>query len=712
MPTRGPSLALDEVVGARFQILEVLDGAGDVARYRAYDHGTDAAVLLEWLGPCEQSGVPPRVKRAVSALNGWPSPRVPRVREVVQADDQARRGLWLVLDDLQGISLAAAAGRHEDGLPEAALQRISEELLLLLQDLERSGRGTHGDLNPWNIWLVGNHLSTCRVVALGWLGPRKAATGARARELLRLDFAAPEVQLTEPGPRSDTYSVAASLLFAVSGNLVSEIPLRHRMWWLTEQAGMPAWLAEFVERACSTSSDGRFQDLGEAVEYLSGTTRAVTTGEVRAASRTRGRDWRLAPSESRQGLVGAACVGLALAVALPALVLALQILPGWEALPWARRLIGLSAFFLALVQTGVAAWELSRPARRTLSVDDTWLYVERGGRQTRTRLTDLEACSRWGPLLLLRARWRDADGEFQRNGVLALAPVYPIALAELEDRLRERRPHLRAATQSLGEVARSTVHVGDGGTLRSVLAFTVGLLLVPLTVGGAAEAEPRSRPDPVVVPAQDTDDAVVIVEELGELSERCPHSTHWRGEGSAPPACFDAHGGVIPNEGIDGPAWIDQLEVTVGAYARCAYLRGCTPAGREPGCTAGLGDDDLPITCVDREQARDFCRWTGRRLCTTTEWERALGWGDHPWGDAPVGCTVATVPDDVGQGCGLERPDRVGSRPEGASTAGALDLIGNVAEWTREGPALGGSWASAEHQPESPGPAVGFRCCR
>jgi len=163
---------------------------------------------------------------------------------------------------------------------------------------------------------------------------------------------------------------------------------------------------------------------------------------------------------------------------------------------------------------------------------------------------------------------------------------------------------------------------------------------------------------------------------------------------------------------MKGPSWIAQTEVTVGAYARCACMRGCTSAGMDAGCTAGLDQEHLPITCVTRDQAADFCRWTGRRLCSTTEWQRALGWSDHPWGDAPVSCAVATVPDTVGGGCGLSRPARVGSRPEGASAEGALDLIGNVAEWTRSGPALGGSWADLDGEPTTAGPEVGFRCCR
>ena len=708
---RGPGLEVDEVLADRFQVYEVLDSAGDVVRVRAFDHETDCVVLMEWLGPCQRQDVPPLVQRAVSSLNGWPSPRVPRVREVILDTDPARPGLWLVLDDLAGQSLASAAVR-EGGLPERVLQRVSEELLLLLKDLERSGRGCHGDLNPWNIWLVGPSLASCRVVALGWLGPRKAATGKRARELLRLDFAATEVQLGEPGPRSDTYSVGASLLFAVSGGMVSEIPQRHRVWWLTEQAGLPPWLAEFVERACSTTSDGRFEDLDEAIEYLSGTTHALSGGHTPIPSTTRGRDWRLTPTESRQGLIGAACVVMALAVALPALVLALQILPGWEDLPLARRLVGLGAFFLALVQAGLASWELSRPTRRVLSVDDTWLYVELGKKHTRTRLTDLEACSRWGPLLLVRARWRSDIGEFQRNGLLALAPVYNISLAEVEQRLRERRPHLRMATQSLGEVARSTVHVGDGGTLRSAMAFAVGLLLVPLTMGGSAEAEPRDQAPIAAEAPRDSSPPLALADETLPPSQRCPHNTRWRGEGSAPPACFDDHGGVVPNEGVDGPAWIDQLEVTVGAYGRCAYLRGCTSAGKEPGCTSGLGDERLPVNCVTREQASDYCRWTGRRLCSRAEWKRALGWADHPWGDAAPSCFVASIPDQVGPGCGLDRPDTVGARPEGASPEGALDLIGNVAEWARTGAALGGSWSDGTGEPDSPGPDVGFRCCR
>jgi eukaryotic-like serine/threonine-protein kinase len=179
---------------------------------------------------------------------------------------------------------------------------------------------------------------------------------------------------------------------------------------------------------------------------------------------------------------------------------------------------------------------------------------------------------------------------------------------------------------------------------------------------------------------------------------------------------------------------IDRTEVTVEAYRDCVEAGDCSPSGSEAGCNASqVARDRHPINCVDWDQAVAYCAWREARLPSEWEWERAARGPDgllNPWGNEPVDCTRAVIDEGSGNACGKgDTTFEVGSRPAGASAEGALDLIGNVWEWTassrpgRSGRIVrgGGYYITSEHarasflllfKPDGQGPFVGFRCAR
>ena len=127
-------------------------------------------------------------------------------------------------------------------------------------------------------------------------------------------------------------------------------------------------------------------------------------------------------------------------------------------------------------------------------------------------------------------------------------------------------------------------------------------------------------------------------------------------------------------------------------------------------------DAGVPLTYVSRHDAEAFCAANGVRLPTELEWEAAARGGDDrlwPWGDELPDSTRATF----GQGIG--KPSQAGLRPAGAAPCGALDLAGNVYEWTADGAARGGSYLSGPGElscsarfpvhPAARDPYVGFR---
>lgn len=151
---------------------------------------------------------------------------------------------------------------------------------------------------------------------------------------------------------------------------------------------------------------------------------------------------------------------------------------------------------------------------------------------------------------------------------------------------------------------------------------------------------------------------------------------------------------------------VDTTEVTTAAYGACVRAGACTPAivGDGGGCNLTRADRaDHPINCTTWAQAQAYCGWVGKRLPDDDEWIWAARGGTpsnlHPWGNAPPDATRACW-DRKGQGtC------PIGSAPAGASPAGVLDLIGNVAEWTRghsegiggRGRLRGGSWQDSTY---------------
>lgn len=140
---------------------------------------------------------------------------------------------------------------------------------------------------------------------------------------------------------------------------------------------------------------------------------------------------------------------------------------------------------------------------------------------------------------------------------------------------------------------------------------------------------------------------------------------------------------------------IDKFEVTNGAYARFVSEVG-HPApslssrvrpwggnwerfvweGRKP----PPGSNDLPVTLVSWFDAEAYCTWTGKRLPSEAEWEKAARGSDgqaYPWGD-DASSGLANF------GKTHEGPLPGGSFPGDKSPYGVVDMAGNVAEWVSD----------------------------
>ena len=118
-----------------------------------------------------------------------------------------------------------------------------------------------------------------------------------------------------------------------------------------------------------------------------------------------------------------------------------------------------------------------------------------------------------------------------------------------------------------------------------------------------------------------------------------------------------------PRREMELPAYyIEATEVSNEQYGRFAQATG-----------RGMpkGQPRLPVVDVTLDDAKAYCAWAGRRVPTEPEWEKAARGPDgrvYPWGNEPTKSPGQLVPvDDL---------------PERQSPYRALNMAGNVAEWT------------------------------
>lgn len=124
---------------------------------------------------------------------------------------------------------------------------------------------------------------------------------------------------------------------------------------------------------------------------------------------------------------------------------------------------------------------------------------------------------------------------------------------------------------------------------------------------------------------------------------------------------------------FETPFWIDKFEVTNGQFTQ---VTGVQAPSSWPG-------DARPVDGITWFGAMTFCERRGARLPTEAEWEYAARGPDslvYPWGN--VFDPVAVIHEGSVGTAAVVSAAGAAIRPEGASWVGAMDMSGNVWEWT------------------------------
>jgi len=154
----------------------------------------------------------------------------------------------------------------------------------------------------------------------------------------------------------------------------------------------------------------------------------------------------------------------------------------------------------------------------------------------------------------------------------------------------------------------------------------------------------------------------------------------------------------LPQRTVDLDAYeVDKYEVTTVQYLLYVLANNLPPlVDWKWGGVFQEAMASHPVMHVSWFEADAYCKWAGKRLPTSAEWEKAARSTDgriYPWGNQPAGLSRANFGRTGLSGPVRDRPERLLLYPpivsvdkyeNAVSPYGVFNMAGNVAEWTAD----------------------------
>jgi len=172
----------------------------------------------------------------------------------------------------------------------------------------------------------------------------------------------------------------------------------------------------------------------------------------------------------------------------------------------------------------------------------------------------------------------------------------------------------------------------------------------------------------------------------------------------------NSYGAEYPQRKVHVDAYeIDKYEVTTVQFLKFVLANNLPPLidWQYDGGNFQETMANHPVMHVSWFEADAYCKWAGKRLPTSAEWEKAARGEDgriYPWGNQPAGLSRANFGRTGLSGPVRDRPERLLLYPpivsvdkyeNAISPYGVFQMSGNVAEWTAD-------WYDATYYKKAP----------
>ncbi|MBK1987225.1 protein kinase [Sphaerospermopsis aphanizomenoides BCCUSP55] len=278
-----------QTLGDRYVIVRQLGQGGFGRTYLAEDINRfrEACVLKEFSPQVQTPYVVQKAEelfqREASVLYKLQHPQIPRFRELLRINLEAKESLFLVQDYIEGQTYNSLLNsRKQQGLKftEIAVNQLLKQILPVLEYIHSVGV-IHRDISPDNLMLrtadqlpvlidFGGVKQVAATVASQYYQTGMSSSPTNGTLLGKVGFAPPEqMQTGAVFPHSDLYALAVTVLVLLTGKQPQELIDTHNLTWQwRREVNVSPELGQILDRMLSARAGDRYQSASHVLAAL------------------------------------------------------------------------------------------------------------------------------------------------------------------------------------------------------------------------------------------------------------------------------------------------------------------------------------------------------------------------------------------------------------------------------------------------------------